>query len=1066
MSNKKEDVGTGKVPTETNKESSNINTILNVINVSDSLKNQGIWLNKLQNLPGCKPILIKCLEGSTPAEADLDLYQWKYWKDVMQKATQPIYTRGSLSHEIVIDFDVKDWDTLKIEGDKLIKYLKSVNIPYLLAYSGGNGIHVHIFMQSLEFNLPDLKEYDIDITKAVRKSVSTVILQDANVKPDDIGLDKKKVNFSKDRMGSQVREFGTIRPDGKYKTLIETIPTKRPEVSLPLIFPAEVPIWDITETKYYDVAREAVKAAIERAQKGNTFVLDDLDFAGTHPMQYPCINQLLNEGLDSGRYYGAQAVLLMAKKCGMQKKEAEDLVKQFLKQCGGLSSKDVDLRVKNAVGMWDGDYKFSCFAIQDYIDSNLCKFHDCPIRVKIEEKKRNVEVEPATCVNSVDDIVMSSNDLIPPINFDGLPNYNFIKMFVDYITGIKDSYPEYAFQNGLAMLSTIVMRRVFVQLNGEDVFTNLWLLSLGLSGYARKSGPITISERIVKNGVGAIFLPADTTPEGLIAEMADIIETKKTTKDGSLEVVRDPQGVEGEPRKALYSLWKDEAGQHYAQLNKSHMQGLTEAYCYFHGCPDSYTKRLSAKRIIIDGPIYFGMNMTTTLDSFKKHIQNDEIGTGFLPRHLIVAPEYVKQRMDILESSETDFKKEKVITETLRGIHNLLPETPLRAEFQTGVLHILNTWAKEREEYFAQERDEQMSSLFAKLPSQVIRMAILIELGNIPQYIYEQLKEINSSYNHQNGGNIEQLKEINSSYTNLQEQSYEQSISTSNKSLNQLTDTVFDVHKLPKTIVLEKIVSKNTDPLTHISIRETKITSNINYICNKYVISRLRVSISSVLFAIKMVDTMYLPYMHKLRACVGVDNFTNNLLSIRKIIEQRKKIQRGELLRLSNVETASKFNDAMNMLITSGAVKEYSVKGKTKPSTWYVYVPSSLKDFNFKIKTSEMRIEASRPLVELKLNGYKDTPTRQPTAEGPIINHIQNYANTWQISNGPVNSSNIDTFVMNFTFDQAKVGKQSDKEEVKAAAVRIFKLEPKQGIQIVTTAEDTANMLNELQEVV
>ena len=78
-------------------------------------------------------------------------------------------------------------------------------------------------------------------------------------------------------------------------------------------------------------------------------------------MQYPCINQLLNEGLDSGRYYGAQAVLLMAKKCGMQKKEAEDLVKQFLKQCGGLSSKDVDLRVKNAVGMWDGDYKFSCF---------------------------------------------------------------------------------------------------------------------------------------------------------------------------------------------------------------------------------------------------------------------------------------------------------------------------------------------------------------------------------------------------------------------------------------------------------------------------------------------------------------------------------------------------------------------------------------------------------------------------------------------------------------------------------------------------------------------------------
>lgn len=88
------------------------------------------------------------------------------------------------------------------------------------------------------------------------------------------------------------------------------------------------------------------------------------------------------------------------------------------------------------------------------------------------------------------------------------------------------------------------------------------------------------------------------------------------------------------------------------------------------------------------------------------------------------------------------------------------------------------------------------------------------------------------------------------------------------------------------------------------------------------------------------------------------------------------------------------------------------------------------------------------------------------SASSAIFEAVQNYANTWQTLNGPINSSNIDTFVMNFTFDQAKVGKQSDKEEVKAAAVKIFKIEPKQDIQIVSTKEDTVNMLNELQEVV
>lgn len=1073
MTVKKEEIGTlQQVPDQENKLITNNNILLNVINIPDSLKHVFIWLSMLQNLPGSKPILIKCLEGTMPAGADPDLYQWKYWKDIIHKATQPIYTRGSLLFEIVVDFDVKNWKILKSEGDKLISFLKSANIPYLLAYSGGNGIHVHIFMQPVEFDLQDLQKYDVDVAKAVRQSVCAAILQDANVKPDDIGLDKKKINFSKDGKGSQVREFGTIRPDGRYKTLIDEIPGEWPKVNPPLMFPADVPIWDITGTKYYDVAKEAVISAIDRAKKEN-HDFKEIDLNGTNLMQYPCTASLMREGIAAGRYYGGQAITLMSKKCGLTKEEAEKNTKQFLERCNGLSAADVDLRVKNALSMWDQEYNFKCEKVKEYIDPNLCKPRECPIIAKLEEKKRNVEIEAVTCVNSVDDIVMPNNDLVPPINFDGLPNYNFIKMFVDYITGIKDSYPEYAFQNGLAMLSTTVMRRVFVQLNGEDVFTNLWLLSLGLSGYARKSGPYTIAERIVKNSVGAVFLPADTTPEGLIAEMADIIETKKTKKDGSLEVIRDSQIIEGEPRKALFSLWKDEGGQLLAQLNKSHMQGLTESFCYFHGCPQDYNKRLSAKRIIIDGPVYFGMNLTTTINSFKKYIHSDEIGTGFLPRCLIVAPEYVKIRMDIIESSENDYNKEKIITDMLQGINDLLPKTSLKVEFQPGVLQVLNTWAKEREEYFAQERDEQMSSLFAKLPSQVIRMAMLFELGNIPQYIYEQLKEINSSLDCSEGQktsknieNIEQLKEINSLYSNLQEQSYEQSISPRDKVSNQCIDGVFDGVSLPETIIFDEIVSKNTDPPTHTSIREPKTTSNINYICDKYVISKLRVSISSVLFAIKMVDTMYLPYMHKLRACVGVDNFTNNLLSIRKIIEQRKKIQRGELLRLSNVETASKFNDAMNMLITSGTVKEYSVKGKTKPSTWYVYVPSSLKDFKFKIKTGEMKNEASRPLVELKINDRENAQIRQPIAEEPLLKIIQNYANTWQTSNGPVNSSNIDTFVMNFIFDQTKAGNKYNKEEVKAAAEKIFKIEPKQDVQIVSTKEDTANMLNELQEVV
>ncbi|MCK5504987.1 MAG: hypothetical protein KAJ10_07475, partial [Thermodesulfovibrionia bacterium] len=307
---KKNQRGAATTTPETNNKSVRNSTNYCNISISDTLKNQKKWINKLQSLQGNKPILIKCLEGSMPPGADPDLYNWMYYKDVMYKATQPVYTRGTLPFEIVIDFDVKDWNILKSEGDKLISFLRSANIPYLLAYSGGNGVHVHIFMQPLEFNMPDLQGYDVDVAKAVRQSVCAAILQDANVNPADIGLDKKKINFSKDGKGSQVREFGTTRPDGRYKTLINEIPTEWPQVNPPLIFPAEVLIWNITGTKYNDIAREAVKDAIEKAKKGNVFILNDVDFVDTNPTQYPCINKLMTQGLDNGRYYGAGALIL------------------------------------------------------------------------------------------------------------------------------------------------------------------------------------------------------------------------------------------------------------------------------------------------------------------------------------------------------------------------------------------------------------------------------------------------------------------------------------------------------------------------------------------------------------------------------------------------------------------------------------------------------------------------------------------------------------------------------------------------------------------------------------
>ena len=388
------------------------------------LNNQFKWLNMLQ-ANSKKPILIKALEGKTPNELKnsnaAGLYQWSYFKDVFHMIQVPYFTRSILVNEMVLDPDTQTWDDLKKEMDKIIITGKKLSIPYLLAYSGGKGCHFHVFFDT-NINIPEellnkAKENNFDVYKAIRLHVFNYIIKESGANINLLKIDKPKINWQISTMGSQVRDFGTPRSGGFYKTLIDEVPANRPLSPLPLLFPDKVEYWKIPDDHISSIINQ-IKTGIVKQIKYNKQALP-----GNHGIrqadELPCIALIMN-GLDAGRYYGAGAIALASKDIGLPWIDIEPKVELFLSRCKGLTSSDIILRVENSKHLYDSDKVFSC----KWVKENLkCpKPSECIITLKRKEQKEKTDDEDNGHLK-IADAIFATNNFLTLIETDEIMKY-------------------------------------------------------------------------------------------------------------------------------------------------------------------------------------------------------------------------------------------------------------------------------------------------------------------------------------------------------------------------------------------------------------------------------------------------------------------------------------------------------------------------------------------------------------------------------------------------------------------------------------------------------------------
>lgn len=87
------------------------------------------------------------------------------------------------------------------------------------------------------------------------------------------------------------------------------------------------------------------------------------------------------------------------------------------------------------------------------------------------------------------------------------------------------------------------------------------------------------------------------------------------------------------------------------------------------------------------------------------------------------------QQQDQQESKEPEELKES--QQQYQQICNPFAN-PIRVYYEPGALEILDVWAGEREKYYMHTNDDQMSAFVARFQENAIRIAVIIELGNIP----------------------------------------------------------------------------------------------------------------------------------------------------------------------------------------------------------------------------------------------------------------------------------------------------------------------------------------------
>lgn len=291
---------------------------------------QIVWLQYLQTLDprAIQTAYNRLIEGA---------YRPSDWQPL--GVHKKIDYRTVLRNEVVFDLDFQKWDLTKKYADKIMENLHILGAPFLLALSGGKGIHISLFFSAKGFD-PEKMELARKLGlqyKDLRLWLWHHVLDQAGVDRAQRGpgkpFDSACVGWSDLASGHLLRTIGGQKPikgdDGswsfRFKHMLAELPAKRahwPEEE-ELEFPKAVELYEIPPNLLNNFLDKYATEKVERPSQEPI-----VNYPGKH-LQLSCI-QRLRQGMPAGqRNLGCQLLAIACACDGLDEKAALDIAHDY-----------------------------------------------------------------------------------------------------------------------------------------------------------------------------------------------------------------------------------------------------------------------------------------------------------------------------------------------------------------------------------------------------------------------------------------------------------------------------------------------------------------------------------------------------------------------------------------------------------------------------------------------------------------------------------------------------------------------------------------------------------------
>ena len=286
----------------------------------DIITEQNRWLHTLQSLSK-RPVHVSRNVNGKPTK-------WVSLTD----SELPVDYRTILHNEIVIDIDSEHWKKVRMFAEIITDTLVKLGIPYITAYSGGRGIHIHVFFD-LSLSQKKMCDKTDVMPKDLRVWLFEYILKNAEISPVLIGpgkpFDTSCVNWSDEGKGHLIRVFG-----GKKKwckVLLSEIPEERPHKD-EIRFPGDVELWHIPEQLFQEFVNWFRKFEKERVEAVIRYRKASQNFTGLY-LNLPCVEKIL-EGLPEGqRNAGARIIAIGSRLSNLTREETQKVIFTYAGNC-------------------------------------------------------------------------------------------------------------------------------------------------------------------------------------------------------------------------------------------------------------------------------------------------------------------------------------------------------------------------------------------------------------------------------------------------------------------------------------------------------------------------------------------------------------------------------------------------------------------------------------------------------------------------------------------------------------------------------------------------------------